>query len=147
MADSSAPRPRNPFIRQAVIIGILASTAGFGLVTGALLAYAPDLPIISDLDDYAPGTITRIHARGGELIGEYATQRRLILTYDEIPDVLRNAIISAEDGDFFGHVGFNIPRAVMTILSNIRQGDLTAAGASTITVFYTHLTLPTIYSV
>ena len=134
MADSSAPRPRNPFIRQAVIIGILASTAGFGLVTGALLAYAPDLPIISDLDDYAPGTITRIHARGGELIGEYATQRRLILTYDEIPDVLRNAIISAEDGDFFGHVGFNIPRAVMTILSNIRQGDLTAAGASTITM-------------
>ena len=105
-----------------------------GLIAGVFFAYSPDLSIISDLDDYAPGTITRIHARGGELIGEYATERRVILTYDDIPEVLRNAIISAEDGGFFTHIGFNIPRIAMTVLSNIREGDLTAAGASTITM-------------
>ena len=53
----------NPFIRQAVVIGAFAVTALLGAVSGALFAYSPDLPIISELDDYAPGTITRIHAR------------------------------------------------------------------------------------
>ena len=48
--------------------------------------------------------------------------------------MLRNAIIAAEDGDFFNHIGFNIPRIAITMMSNIREGDLTAAGASTITM-------------
>ena len=134
MARRKASKTGNPFIRRAAIIGTFATIATLGLVTGVLFAYSPDLPIIVDLDDYTPGTITRIHARGGELIGEFATERRLILGYDEIPEVLRNAIISAEDGDFFDHVGFNIPRIVITLASNILKGDLTAAGASTITM-------------
>ncbi len=104
-----------------------------GAVSGVFFAYAPDLPEISELDSYTPATITRLYARGGELIGEFATERRIILSYDDIPEVLRNAIISAEDGNFFHHVGINIPRIVMTMVSNILQGDLTAAGASTIT--------------
>ena len=124
----------NPFIRQAVVIGAFAVTALLGAVSGALFAYSPDLPIISELDDYAPGTITRIHARGGELIGEYATERRVILQYDDIPEVLRNAIIAAEDGDFFSHVGLNIPRILITLVSNVLKGDLTSAGASTLTM-------------
>ena len=134
MARRKASSAGNPFIRRAAFIGTFAIVAILGFATGVFFAFAPDLPIISDLDDYAPGTITRIHARTGELIGEFATERRLILNYDEIPEVLRNAIIAAEDGDFFNHVGFNIPRIVMTMLSNIREGDLTAAGASTITM-------------
>ena len=134
MALRKASKTGNPFVRGAVIISTFSIVAIFGLVTGVLFAFAPDLPIISDLDDYTPGTITRIHARTGELIGEYATERRLILSYDEIPEVLRNAIIAAEDGDFFDHIGFNISRIVITMLSNIREGDLTAAGASTITM-------------
>ena len=134
MVRSQVSQARNPHVRRAGFIGAFTVVAALGLVTGVLFAYSSDLPIISDLDDYIPGTITRIHARGGELIGEYATERRLILTYDEIPDVLRHAIISAEDGDFYSHIGFNIPRILMTMVSNIRQGDLTAAGASTITM-------------
>ena len=124
----------NPFIRQATVIVAFALTALGGAVTGALFAYSQDLPEISELDGYTPETITRIHARGGELIGEFAIQRRVILTYDEIPEVLRQAIVSAEDGDFFDHVGFNIPRIAVTMVSNILKGDLTAAGASTITM-------------
>ena len=48
--------------------------------------------------------------------------------------MLRNAIISAEDGDFFNHVGINIPRIIITLASNILKGDLTDAGASTLTM-------------
>ncbi len=127
-------RIRNLYARRVATVVTMTVVATLGLVSGAIFAYSPDLAIIADLDDYSPGTITRIHARDGQVIGEYATERRVILTYDEIPQVLRNAIIAAEDGDFFNHVGFNIPRIVMTLISNVLQGDLTAAGASTITM-------------
>ena len=122
------------YARRLAVVVAFTAVATLGLVSGAIFAYSPDLAIISELDDYTPGTITRIHARDGQVIGEYATERRVILTYDEIPEVLRNAIIAAEDGDFFSHVGFNIPRIVMTLVSNVLEGDLTAAGASTITM-------------
>ena len=58
-------------------------------MTGVILAHSPDLPQISELDSYRPGTITRLYARGGELIGEFATERRVIIAYDEIPEVGR----------------------------------------------------------
>ena len=99
-----------------------------------LFANSSDLPIIAELDEYSPATVTRLHARGGELIGEFATERRTILKYDDIPEVLRNAIIAAEDGDFFDHVGISVPRVLATMVSNVLKGDLTAAGASTITM-------------
>ncbi len=124
----------NSLVRQALVLGAFAVAALLGVVSGVLFAYSPDLPAVSELDSYTPGTITRIHDRTGVLIGEFATERRLILSYDEIPEVFRNAIIAAEDGDFFDHVGFNIPRIVITLVSNILKGDLTAAGASTITM-------------
>ena len=124
----------NPFIGQAVIVGAFAGAALLGVVTGALFAYSPDLPIISELDDYTPATITRIHARGGELIGEFTTERRVIIGYEDIPEVLRQAIVAAEDGEFFNHVGFNIPRLLITLVGNVLAGDLTAAGASTLTM-------------
>jgi penicillin-binding protein 1A len=136
MAEKKSPPKRkpNPFIRRAALIVVFAVVALLGAVTGALFAYSPDLPKISELDSYTPETITRVHARGGELIGEFATQRRVVLSYDEIAEVMRQAIIAAEDGDFFDHVGFNIPRIVITMGTNILKGDLTAAGASTITM-------------
>jgi len=136
MAVKKSPPKRkpNPFIRRAALIVVFAVVALLGAVTGALFAYSPDLPKISELDSYTPETITRVHARGGELIGEFATQRRVVLSYDEIAEVMRQAIIAAEDGDFFDHVGFNIPRIVITMGTNILKGDLTAAGASTITM-------------
>ena len=144
MAQTKSPQKakRNPFIRQAALIAVFAGVALAGAVSGVLFAYSQDLPEISELDSYTPETITRIHARGGELIGEFATQRRVILTYEEIPEVMRQAIIAAEDGAFFDHVGFNIPRIVITMGTNILKGDLTAAGASTITMqLARHITL------
>ena len=132
----TATRPTTPrrFMRRALIIGAFTVAALAGAASGVFFAYSPDLPEISELDSYMPGTITRLYARGGELIGEFATERRLILGYDEIPAVLRNAIIAAEDGDFFNHVGIDIPRIVITMVSNVLKGDLTDAGASTITM-------------
>ena len=124
----------NPYVRQAVVLSVFAGVALAGIVTGVLFAYAPDLPEIEALDDYAPDTITRVYARGGELIGEFATERRDIIGYDDIPAVLRNAIIAAEDASFFDHQGISIPAGIRTVIRNVAAGDLTAAGASTLTM-------------
>ena len=124
-------RTSNPLVRQATIIGLFAAAAVLGVISGVLFAYSPDLPEISDLDDYAPSTITRVYARGGEVIGEFATERRVIIGYDDIPEVLRNAIISAEDSTFFEHVGFSISRIVVTIIRDVLRQEL--RGASTLT--------------
>ena len=108
-----APEP-NRYVHQAVILSLFAVAALFGIVTGVLFAYAPDLPEIAALDDYAPATITRVHARNGDVIGEFTTEQRDIIGYDNIPDVLRNAIIAAEDGSFFDHPGISIEAGVRT---------------------------------
>ncbi len=126
------PKPRRR-ARRALVLAAFVAVALFGIATGVLLAYSPDLPEIAALDDYAPGTITRVHAQNGELIGEFATQRRVVIGYDDIPEVLRNAIVAAEDGEFFEHIGLNIPRILITLVNNILAGDLRAAGASTLT--------------
>ena len=104
-----------------------------GVVSGVLFAFSPDLPEIESLDDYVPDTITRVYGRTGETIGEFATQRRVIIDYDDIPEVLRQAIIAAEDGSFFEHNGFSIPAILRTIVRDVAAGEL-AAGASTLTM-------------
>ncbi len=126
-----APAP-NRYVRQAVILSLFAGAALFGIVTGVLFAYSPDLPEIEALDDYAPDTITRVYARGGDLIGEFATERRDIIGYDDIPDVLRNAIIAAEDSSFFEHNGFDIWAIVRTAIQDVLRQRL--YGASTLTM-------------
>ena len=127
-------RPIRYLIRHPLIVGVVVLGAALGAASGVLFAYASDLPIITELDDYAPETITRVNDRNGHLIGEFATQRRVIVEYDDIPEVLRHAVIAAEDADFFDHVGFNVPRLFVTLVTNVLSGDLTAAGASTLTM-------------
>ena len=111
------PRTTSPFICPALIIGAFGVAALLGTVTGVLFANSSDLPIIAELDEYSPATITRLYARGGELIGEFATERRTVPKYDDIPEVLRNAIIAAEGGDIFDHVGISVPRVLATVLT------------------------------
>ena len=124
-------RSTNPFVRQAKVIFFLVAAALAGGISGVLFAYAPDLPEVSTLDDYAPNTITRVYAAGGEEIGQFATEQRVIVGYDDIPEVLRQAIISSEDASFFSHFGFNLRRLTITMIENVlRQRRY---GASTVT--------------
>ncbi len=112
-----------------------------GVLSGVLFAYAGDLPQISALDNYSPNTITRVYASGGEVIGEFAVQRRLVVAYDDISPWLRDAIISAEDGGFNSHVGLSVSRIAVSIARDVGEfvGDRLAGrrsrpvGASTLT--------------
>ena len=124
-------RYTNPFVRQAKGIFVLVVAALAGGISGVMFAYSPDLPEVSTLDDYAPSTITRVYAAGGEEIGQFATQQRVIIGYDDIPEVLRQAIISSEDASFFSHFGLNLRRLAITIAQNILRQR--RRGASTLT--------------
>lgn len=117
--------------RQAGLVALFVATALVGTASGVLFAYADDLPQISALDDYRPNTITRLVARDGQVIAEYATERRVVIGYDDISPALRNAIISTEDAGFNQHFGLSVSRIVVTALKDIVTGQ--RAGASTIT--------------
>jgi len=116
--------------RHAGLVLLFVVTALAGTLSGVLFAYSDDLPLISALDDYRPSTITRVLARDGSPIGDFAVERRVLIRYDEIPDVLRQAILSAEDGGFFDHAGLNISRMMLALVRDIVPGGRTPGGST-----------------
>jgi penicillin-binding protein 1A len=110
-----------------------------GLVMGALIAggvifsFTRDLPDYQTLQQYAPATISRIYNRDGEIMDEFAAERRIYASYDEIPPVVVHAFVSAEDRNFFEHSGYD-PRAIgAAVVEAIRSRGQDVRGASTIT--------------
>ena len=120
------------FARRAGIVALFIVAAMAGILSGVLFAYAGDLPKISALDDYAPSTITRVYSASNQVIGEFATQRRVIVGYDDINPLLRQAIIATEDAEFDRHVGINFWRIGAAAFTDIVRWRR-AQGASTIT--------------
>src|SRR4051794_6203671 len=127
--------------KSAGLVVLFVLAAILGTVSGVLFAFAGDLPQISALDDYAPSTITRVYGSHGEVVGEFSTQRRVVVSYDAISPRLRQAIIAAEDAEFEQHLGLSIPHIAMAatrdVLGKLR-GLVTGRhtrpkGASTIT--------------
>jgi penicillin-binding protein 1A len=123
-------------VRSFGIVALFLSAALAGTAGGILFAFAGDLPAISALDDYSPGTITRVLGRDGSVVGDFATERRVIVSYEQIPPVLRNAILSAEDADFFQHGGVNVKRIGITAVKRL-LGLQKYGGASTLTQMLT----------
>ena len=106
-------------VRGASFVALFVAAAIAGTVTGVVFAFTGDLPQISALDDYSPSTITRLYDRNGGVIAEYAIERRTVVGYNDIPEDLRNAIVAAEDGNFFRHGGLSVPRMVLALVKDI----------------------------
>ena len=117
--------------RQAGIVMLFVAAALLGTLSGVLFAYTDDLPEISALDSYEPHTITRVFARDGQVIGEFAIERRFVIGYEQMAPALRNAIIASEDADFEQHFGLSVSRIVITAIKDVVYGQ--RFGASTIT--------------
>ena len=118
--------------RNATIAAAFVLVALAGAASGVLFAYAGDLPQITALDNYSPSTITRLYSVQNQLIGEFATQRRVVVGYDDINPLLRQAIIATEDADFERHVGINLWRMVSAAITDVIERRR-AQGASTLT--------------
>jgi len=107
--------------------------AGVGTTAGLLLVYSTDLPQIDQLERYRPSAVTELFDGRGRVIGTFALQRRVIVSYDDYPEVLRNALISIEDKDFYRHSGINIWRIAGAAYRDIESGGK-VQGASTLTM-------------
>lgn len=120
------------YARHAGIAALFVGAALLGTLSGVLFAYSDDLPEVSALDSYAPSTITRVVGKNGQLVGEFAVERRTVIHYNDIPENLRQAIVAAEDSGFFEHSGFSITRMLLALVRDVASRGR-APGASTIT--------------
>nr|WP_174819056.1 PBP1A family penicillin-binding protein [Ruegeria atlantica] len=104
------------------------------LVIGAVFwMYGRDLPSHESLAQYKPPTISRIYSGKGHLIDEFAQERRLFTPSEEIPDLVKQAFISAEDKNFYTHQGYD-PRGIIAAgVEAVKSKGENVRGASTIT--------------
>ena len=116
--------------RNASIAALFIVVALLGTVSGVVFAYASDLPLISSLDEYSPHTITRVLDRNGIVVGDFAVERRVLVTYQQIPENLRHAIIAAEDGGFFDHAGLSISRMLLALVRDLIAPGRTPGGST-----------------
>ena len=117
-----------------VLFGLLVLiSVAVGATAGLLLVYTTDLPQIDELERYRPSAVTELYDGQGRVIGTFALQRRVIATYEDYPEVLRNALVSIEDKDFYRHSGINIWRIVGAAYRDIESGGK-VQGASTLTM-------------
>jgi len=131
------PRPVETGSRRLVgilLYGLLVLLAtAVGASVGFILVYSTDLPQVEELERYRPSSVTELYDTQGRVIGTFALQRRVIATYDEYPQVLRDALVSIEDKDFYTHSGINIWRIIGAAYRDIESGGK-VQGASTLTM-------------
>jgi penicillin-binding protein 1A len=112
---------------------LLLCSIALGAACGLLFVYASDLPEIRALETYRPNVVTEIYADDGQMVGSFALQRRILMTYEQCPKVLFNAVTSIEDQHFEDHWGIDFPRIAGAAYRNLLKGRK-AEGASTITM-------------
>jgi len=123
------------FLGFLFAVGTIFFIVGVAAMAGLLWHYSKDLPDYSQLQDYEPPVMTRVHAADGSLLAEYAKERRLYLPIQAIPKLVINAFVAAEDKNFYQHPGvdiYGIARAGMLYVENYGTGRR-PQGASTIT--------------
>ena len=111
-------------------VGSLAGAAG-----GAMLfvAYSQDLPEFTDVSQYRPKLATKVLSVDGRLIGEFYSERRIVVPYERIPKRLIQAFIAAEDKKFFDHHGIDYIGMANAVLQKVTGQTKKLRGASTIT--------------
>ncbi|MFN3376299.1 MAG: penicillin-binding protein 1A [Burkholderiaceae bacterium] len=113
-------------------LGTAAALAVLLTVAVALAVAYPNLPDVSDLADYRPKLPMRVYSSEGALLGEFGEERRNLTPINEIPQVMKDAVLAIEDARFFQHGGVDYKGMVRAALANL--GRVKSQGASTITM-------------
>jgi penicillin-binding protein 1A len=119
-----------------VSIGLTGLLLGGLVMLGLFHYYSKDLPDSSALSDYNPPGMTRFYSRDGDLVAEYAKERRIFVEFADIPRPVLNAFIAAEDQNFYTHGGVDPMGIMRALISNLRKfsnKDRSLVGGSTIT--------------
>jgi penicillin-binding protein 1A len=121
------------YVGRIVFALLVLVAALIGASIGLLLVYSTDLPQVEELEHYRPSSTTDLYDEHGRVIGSFALQRRVVASYDDYPPVLRDALISIEDKDFYRHWGINVWRIAGAAYRDIMSGGR-VQGASTLTM-------------
>jgi len=117
-----------------VLFGLLVLISSLvGATAGLLLVYTTNLPQVEALEAYRPSSITELYDDHGRVIGSFALQRRVVAGYDDFSPLLRDALVSIEDKDFYRHSGINFWRIVGAAYRDVESGGK-VQGASTLTM-------------
>ena len=121
-------------IRTALGVGLFCVLVGVAGLVGMFSYFGSDprLPTLKALGDYHPKQMTRILDRNGAVIGEVGTEKRTVVPFAAIPKILINAVVAAEDADYFNHAGLDYRGMARAFIENVLRGR-TAQGGSTIT--------------
>ncbi|MFG5382267.1 penicillin-binding protein 1A [Yoonia sp. R2-816] len=111
----------------------LGTIMGALTLGGIFYMYGRDLPSYETLSQYTPKTISRIYSGEGRIIDEFAVERRLFTPAEEIPDIVKQAFISAEDKNFYTHAGYDPMGMLSAFVDAVQSRGEDVRGASTIT--------------
>jgi len=127
------PHRRRKIAGRSALVALIVLAVITGSLAGLTLVYSADLPQIDELEHYRPSTVTDLYDRNGKLIGSIALEQRVIVGYDGFAPILRQAVISIEDKNFYSHWGINVFRVAGAAWHDIRSHGR-AQGASTLTM-------------
>ena len=119
--------------------GALFTAITLGLLFGALSVgaifyiYSSDLPSHESLAQYTPPTISRIYSGEGRIIDEFAQERRLFVAIEDMPKLVKDAFVSAEDKHFYTHKGYDVTGMIAAFRDAVISRGQNLRGASTIT--------------
>ncbi len=124
-------RLRRWAIRSVALASVMLGLGLFAFA-GLIVYYGADLPETSELEHYTPPQVTRILARDGTLLAESFTERRTVVAIEQIPKVMKLAVLAAEDATFYEHEGLNYFGILRALIVNLKAGRA-RQGGSTIT--------------
>lgn len=120
------------FIRFVITFTAIVLTFSIVAIGAVYFYFARDLPNIRSFEDYRPPVVSEVFAMDGTKMGEFWIQRRLLVKYDDIPKIVINAFIAAEDSRFFEHKGVDVRGIGRAFYENLKAGHV-VQGGSTIT--------------
>jgi penicillin-binding protein 1A len=123
------------FLKKTIKLTIAILTIGLLFIFSTLWYFSSSLPDYKILANYKPPISSRVHSGEGQLIAEYALQKRLFIPYDSIPEKIIYSFLSAEDKNFFFHPGIDAKSITRAIIKNLKNyfSEKRLEGASTIT--------------
>lgn len=132
--DSARPRKKKgkfPWLVALAWLVAIGLLSGAGLIGAVLVYYNSQLPDLRQITDYKPSLITRVYDRNGEVLAEYANERRVWVPISEIPKPVVQSFLAAEDSHFYEHGGYDLKAIIRAMLVNAFTHR--TQGASTIT--------------
>jgi penicillin-binding protein 1A len=118
------------YLGSLVFVFLLCLSIALGATAGVLFVYNSDLPQVNSLEDRHPSLITEVYSDDLQVIGSFALERRIIVTWDEIPQVVKDAITSVEDQNFFNHWGIDFYGIARAGLKDVMAGRVVEGGST-----------------